>query len=32
VEDNRSNKRSFVLAGLGLSYKVKPTKEIYANI
>ena len=32
VEDNRSNQRSFVLAGLGLSYKVKPTKEIYANI
>ena len=32
VQDDRSNQRSFVLAGIGLSYKLKPTKEIYANI
>lgn len=32
IQDNRSNERSFVLAGLGLSYKIKPNKEVYANI
>ena len=32
IEDNRTNSRSFVLAGIGVSYKPKANKEIYANI
>ncbi|MCT4623401.1 MAG: TonB-dependent receptor, partial [Schleiferiaceae bacterium] len=32
VEDNRTNSRAFVLAGIGMSYKPKDNKEFYANI
>lgn len=32
IEDNRSNSRSFVLAGVGFSYKPKKTMEVFANI
>lgn len=32
LQDNRSSKRSFVLAGLGLSYKGSDKLETYANI
>ncbi|MES2617181.1 MAG: TonB-dependent receptor [Bacteroidota bacterium] len=31
VEDNRNSKRNFLLAGLGISYKITPTIETYAN-
>ncbi len=31
VEDDQVNKRSFVLLGLGMSYKTRKGKEIYAN-
>ena len=31
-DDNNSNKRSFLLLGLGLSYQLKQNFEIYANI
>ena len=32
VEDNRSNTRSFILAGIGLSYKKSDKMEFYGNI
>lgn len=32
LEDNRANTRSFVLAGLGLSYKKSDVVEFYGNI
>lgn len=32
IEENRSNNRSFLIAGLGLSYKPNWETEIYANI
>lgn len=32
IEDNRSKARSFMLAGLGTSYKFKPHLEWYGNI
>lgn len=31
IQDDRKNKRSFVLAGVGVSYKPKGLTEIYAN-
>jgi Fe(3+) dicitrate transport protein len=31
IEDNRSNSRSFVLGGIGVSYKPKSSLEYYAN-
>jgi Fe(3+) dicitrate transport protein len=32
IEEQLNRKRSFVIAGIGLSYKAKPTLEWYANI
>lgn len=32
IEDNRQNERSFILAGLGFSYKPNPLFELYTNI
>jgi len=32
IYDNRSNKRSFILAGIGTQFKINGSMELYANI